>query len=698
MTAVMAASPMVMDHCSVSDMTLTGACTNSSNPKQTEPVACVGYATTSCPSNPTAVPLQHDMLNVSDLGITRVVDVDAFYVDCHKLYMSGNQLTELSLYSKPLASLEVLDIAYNQIASFSSLHIPTHALSILNVSGNPLQRINLSESFSKLHELIAANASLSLLQTKDAGELLSVTASYNNFTSISKISCGNSLRYLDVAHNLISDWQSFNPPTGLHELHASWNGALNFTRGDWSQLDKLTVIDFSYNLVSNLTGFIFPSSLTQLNLYANPIARIDIRQSDFAILEAVELVVDETAPLFKIPCDSPHAERKYLTSKIPVCVFEDSIFQEMVDGSEQVPSSSPPPPLADYHSETSNTGLHVGVIVCVVVVVAIITYAFFWFRRRRLQGDNKARSAIDSEITETLQHPRFLTVRVDPDDVSVIKDLGRTSSFVIAAVSVGERQLWMKRVQRKLTFYKPQIASQLLDEIRIHSSLEHSKIVQFLGVSGASMVDLTMYCELMPNGNLAALLAGMRRTPGDWGWFGGPSSNLYGLPSKLDLAIDVVEALVYLQSYDPPVVHGDISPRNVLFSENWAAKLTGFRTNRDVNTAIVSQCDTMVRMAPEILRGEGAWSVEADMYTFGMLLIELDMGESPTNSFSGMRSRNKLASEILKRGFHPTLHPECPVEIQSLVQSCLRADPAQRPTSLMIHYDLSQLHRAKQRD
>jgi len=77
----------------------------------------------------------------------------------------------------------------------------------------------------------------------------------------------------------------------------------------------------------------------------------------------------------------------------------------------------------------------------------------------------------------------------------------------------------------------------------------------------------------MPNGSLNDWLHpkfGLR-TP----------SNTLNLAQRLDIAVDVMDALDYLHNHcHPPIIHCDIKPSNILLAEDMSARIGDFGLSR----------------------------------------------------------------------------------------------------------------------
>ncbi|RLN97462.1 hypothetical protein BBJ28_00018317 [Nothophytophthora sp. Chile5] len=249
-------------------------------------------------------------------------------------------------------------------------------------------------------------------------------------------------------------------------------------------------------------------------------------------------------------------------------------------------------------------------------------------------------------------------------------------------------------------------------EIRFLATLSHPKIVAFYGVAWTSSsshgggkgsspppkgpTDLQMVLEYMSRGDLRQYLA---RTRGDIrarAW----SSR------KLAMALDIAEALAYLHSRRPdPVLHRDLKSRNILLDATYTAKVADFGVSRyglrtarpmegEENALDDDQEDEMAMtravgtsrwIAPEVLAGEARYSTAVDVYSFGVILSELDSHELPFADVclsNGESLSEHAILELLRAGaLQPTLSDRCPRGIAMLMFECLTLEPTLRPTS-----------------
>uniref|UniRef100_A0AAV1UPR9 Protein kinase domain-containing protein n=1 Tax=Peronospora matthiolae TaxID=2874970 RepID=A0AAV1UPR9_9STRA len=256
----------------------------------------------------------------------------------------------------------------------------------------------------------------------------------------------------------------------------------------------------------------------------------------------------------------------------------------------------------------------------------------------------------------------------------------------------------------------PRMLNDFMDEIRTCASLDHPKIVTFIGFTFTSLMDLSAVFEYMPNGDLAALLQKqLKRESRDptaresYGWFHTAESSGGGRKCKSLVALDVAEALVYLHSFESPMIHRDLKPNNILLSHTWEAKLTDFGVSRELreDQTMTAEIGTISWIAPEVLRGE-RYTEKADVYSFGVIMTELDTCRRPysngmTDDDRGgnMKHTNARIAVLVSAGsLRPSLSPDCPGNVRELIERCLDGNPVNRPSALQLHFELRNLELA----
>ena len=136
------------------------------------------------------------------------------------------------------------------------------------------------------------------------------------------------------------------------------------------------------------------------------------------------------------------------------------------------------------------------------------------------------------------------------------------------------------------------------------------------------------------------------------------------------ISMQIAQGLHYLHDIKPrPIIHGNINASNIYLKAagfEWIAKLSYVKYTRLVNIKQVVTPAYFLYTAPELQQRETVYqqTVKMDVYSFGVLLIEMLTGEMPTGSIEA------LMKSIPSRW--PCFVP--------LITSCTIIDPNQRPS------------------
>ncbi|ETV80329.1 TKL protein kinase, variant 1 [Aphanomyces astaci] len=208
----------------------------------------------------------------------------------------------------------------------------------------------------------------------------------------------------------------------------------------------------------------------------------------------------------------------------------------------------------------------------------------------------------------------------------------------------------------------------LIKEIRALSKLSHPNIVAFLGFTYTTVDNLKCVTEFMDGGNLRTLL-------------NNPKRELSWRREKLTIALDVASALQYLHSLKPKIMHRNIKAEKVLLTASLSAKLSGFGSAREwsYTQTMTQKVGTIEWSAPELLLNED-YNEKIDIYSFGVLLVELDTRDLPYANAHPDTS-NALVTNIITGVVRPTVSPSCPKSISKLVRACLQLDSLLRPSA-----------------
>ncbi|XVF61953.1 hypothetical protein PTKIN_Ptkin08bG0176600 [Pterospermum kingtungense] len=157
-------------------------------------------------------------------------------------------------------------------------------------------------------------------------------------------------------------------------------------------------------------------------------------------------------------------------------------------------------------------------------------------------------------------------------------------------------------------------------EVSLLKRLNHFNLIGLRGACENSGVFYLVY-EYMENGSLKE-------------WLQKKSCQKFQIWNyRIQIALDVANGLHYLHSFTtPPYVHKDICSENVLLDRDLRAKIANFSFARSAEreesrkSSMWSSLGTKGYMAPEYME-YGLVTPEMDIYTFGVVLLELITGK-----------------------------------------------------------------------
>ncbi|KAJ8556728.1 hypothetical protein ON010_g9236 [Phytophthora cinnamomi] len=154
------------------------------------------------------------------------------------------------------------------------------------------------------------------------------------------------------------------------------------------------------------------------------------------------------------------------------------------------------------------------------------------------------------------------------------------------------------------------------------------------------------------------------------------------------MAVGVARALEYLHAYSPPIIHRDLKSKNILLTKLLEAKVIDFGVSRGrLDNTMTAGVGTPYWTAPEILEGK-RYTEQADIYSFGVVLSELDTCKIPFHDCMGTNGKKakpfRILQEVMLGVLRPSFSEECPPRIRRIGIACCQHDPARRPTAAQL--------------
>ncbi|PIA30624.1 hypothetical protein AQUCO_05400012v1 [Aquilegia coerulea] len=173
---------------------------------------------------------------------------------------------------------------------------------------------------------------------------------------------------------------------------------------------------------------------------------------------------------------------------------------------------------------------------------------------------------------------------------------------------------------KALSAESKQGVNEFLTEIDVVTNVKHPNLVELIGccVQGNNRILVYEYVE---NNSLDQALLGRKsnKIKLDWG-------------KRIDICLGTARGLKFLhEELEPPIVHRDIKASNILLAEDFAPKIGDFGLAKffpeNITHISTRVAGTTGYLAPEYaLRGQ--LTKKADVYSFGVLILEIVSGRS----------------------------------------------------------------------
>ena len=145
---------------------------------------------------------------------------------------------------------------------------------------------------------------------------------------------------------------------------------------------------------------------------------------------------------------------------------------------------------------------------------------------------------------------------------------------------------------------------------------------------------------------------------------------------------DVSAGLAYLHSQDPPIIHQDIKPDNILILKNGDYVITDFGISKQLRQSLrksgmsLNSAGAISYMGPERFSKNSQAVKASDVWSLGVSIYELATGDLPFCGMGG--SMQKQGADI------PDLPDEFSMRLNMVFASCLAKETWDRPTAAQL--------------
>ncbi|CAH8309831.1 unnamed protein product [Eruca vesicaria subsp. sativa] len=457
--------------------------------------------------------------------------------------------------------------------------------------------------------------------------------------------------------------------TQLQTLSLRFNSLSGPIPSDFSNLVRLRYLYLQGNAFSGeIPAFLFAlPNVIRINLGENGFSgRIPGNVNNATKLVTLYLERNQltgSIPEINITLQQFNVSNNQLNGSIPVSLsgFPLTAFQGNTlcgkplnpcedDNNAESPNSPPPvsvsPPGEKKDSDKLSAGAIAGIVIGAVTGLVLLLLILFCLCKRKKEENGPTRNVeapVAAATTTAAAIPKETAAYVPPaktaasgssvvnkDLTFFVKTFGefdldgllKASAEVLGKGTVGssykasfEHGL-VVAVKRLRDVVVPE--KDFRERLQVLGSMSHPNLVTLIAYY-FSPDEKLLVSEYMSKGSLSALLHGNKgngRAPLNW-------------ETRAGIALGAARAISYLHSRDSTTSHGNIKSANILLSDSNEAKVSDYGL-----APIISSTSAPNRIdgyrAPEVTDARKI-SQKADVYSFGVLILELLTGKSPTH-------------------------------------------------------------------
>ncbi|WOG85363.1 hypothetical protein DCAR_0104551 [Daucus carota subsp. sativus] len=236
---------------------------------------------------------------------------------------------------------------------------------------------------------------------------------------------------------------------------------------------------------------------------------------------------------------------------------------------------------------------------------------------------NKNKLTIAGKRDDELPLFSFKSVSAATENFSVENKLGQGGfGPVYKGKTIAGQEIAIKRLSRR----SGQGLEEFRNEIALISKLQHLNLVKLLGYCIEEDENILIY-EYMPNKSL------------DFFLFDSSKQHLLVWEARIQIIEGIAQGLLYLHQYSRVrIIHRDLKASNILLDGEMNPKISDFGMARifggnDSRANTMRIVGTFGYMAPEYAL-EGHYSIKSDVFSFGVLLLEIISGKKNTGFYN----------------------------------------------------------------
>ncbi|XP_066311903.1 cysteine-rich receptor-like protein kinase 10 [Miscanthus floridulus] len=266
----------------------------------------------------------------------------------------------------------------------------------------------------------------------------------------------------------------------------------------------------------------------------------------------------------------------------------------------------------------------IGIAIPLLAILLCSTFTFLWMRRRKkgmLSSQNRAganrieENALVWRIEEKSSEFTLFDLSELLEATENFAEENRLGQGGFGPVYKGQLSDGQEIAVKRLASHSGQGFTEFRNEVELIAKLQHTNLVRLLGCCIQGEEKILVY-EYLPNKSL------------DFFIFDESQSSLLNWYKRRAIIEGVAQGLLYLHKHSRlRVVHRDLKASNILLDQDMNPKISDFGLARifssnDTEGSTKRVVGTYGYMSPEYA-SEGIYSVKSDVFSFGVLLLEI---------------------------------------------------------------------------
>ena len=269
--------------------------------------------------------------------------------------------------------------------------------------------------------------------------------------------------------------------------------------------------------------------------------------------------------------------------------------------------------------------------------------------------------------------------RPKPTSLKIKEEICRGAYGSVHFGELEERPVAVKRIHRLLLEAArgqgdfEQVMTDFKRECQLLERLDHPHVVDFRGAFYDETTDEPLLVMERMRENLREFLERNRKD--------------LSQQRQRVICLEIARGLRFLHTHTPPIVHRDLTDKNVMLGKDGLVKIGDLGQSRlkgsNADYFSTAQPGAIPFMSPEALEEQSHYNEKLDIFSLGVLMLEVATQQPPRVRLVGIGRDKEI---VRRREDLSNLEENHP--LKPLILSCLEDDPKERPDIVTVHTQL----------